>query len=222
MGVRIVRRALVVFGALLSLAGCSRGTEVRFLDSLPRDLYNPEQETSEPRAVHASVYLVRTEPQRDPSKPARFLRPVRLGAVERNVVTPLSEIEAVARLLLLPSSAQERSAGFTSAIPPDTELIGISVERGVADVNLSAEFETPTSQLGHLMALAQVVWTLTELPEVDAVRFRIHGVAQPVIDQNGVTHELVGQARYSRFAPREAGDEGSLDGSVAPVATSGP
>lgn len=213
-----MKRALAL-ALLVVFAGCSRGVEVRVLDrsSLPQELYgNAPERNVEPRTVSVLVYFVRTDAK------GQFLRPVRLGAVGRELVTRLSPVEVAIRLLLQGPTAQERKAGFNSAITAGTELIGVTVKDGVADVNLSAEFETVTSQLGHLMKISQVVWTLTELPEVEAVRFRIHGVPQPVIDQNGVAHERVGQGRYSRFAPRDTDDAGVIDGSVGPVTTAEP
>lgn len=210
-----MKRVLAV-ALLVALTGCSRGVEVRLLDesSLPQELYgNAPERNLEPQTVRVLIYFVRTDAN------GKFLRPVRLGAVGRELVTQLSPVEVAIRLLLQGPTPEERKGGFNSAIQTGTELIGVTVKDGVADVNLSAEFEAVTSQLGHLMKISQVVWTLTELPEVEAVRFRIHGVAQPVIDQNGVAHERVGQGRYSRFAPR---DSDVIDGSVVPVTTAEP
>ncbi len=53
------------------------------------------------------------------------------------------------------------------------------------------------------------MYTLTELPDVDAVRFSIHGATQPVVDQDGMAHEMVTREQYSQFAPvhRELGEE---------------
>lgn len=213
-----MKRVLAV-ALLVLFAGCTRGVEVRVLDksSLPQELYgNAPERNVEPRTVRVLIYFVRTDAK------GQFLRPVRLGTVGRELTTRLSPVEVAIRLLLQGPTPQERKAGFNSAITAGTELIGVSLEDGVADVNLSAEFETVTSQLGHLMKISEVVWTLTELPEVEAVRFRIHGVPQPVIDQNGVAHQRVGQGRYSRFAPRGTDDSGVIDGSVGPFTTAEP
>ncbi len=215
-----MRRARAFALALvLVFAGCSRGVEVRLLDkdSLPQELNgNAPERNAEPQTVRVLVYFVRTDAE------GRFLSPVRLGTAGREKLTRLSPVEVAIRVLLQGPTSAERKSGLNSAIHAGTELIGVTVEEGVADVNLSAEFETVTSQLGHLMRISQVVWTLTELPEVEAVRFRIHGVPQPAIDQNGVAHERVGQGRYSRFAPRDADSAGAIDGSVAPVTTAEP
>lgn len=212
-------RRLVTLAALLAFVSCARGTEVRLLEpsDLPRDVYSEQREPDTAnRMVFASVFYVRTEPQEDPSRPAQLVEPVRLGVVDRQLETTWSEPEAAVRLLLAGPTADERRAGYATVIESGTELLSISVEDGVADVNVSAEFETVTSQLGHLMRIAQVVWTLTDLPDIDSVSFRIHGVEQPAMDQDGVPHDKVGRDRYSQFAPRDVGEPAISPGAIVP------
>lgn len=197
-----MKRALV-FLALLAISACSRGPEVTLLpeDELPSSLYDPQQDpTVESRALRALVYFVRTDSR------GFILMPERLGAVVRDEETDLGAAEFVMRELLDRPTAEERGAGYFTAIPPGTVLLGVSVRGTVADVNLTAQFESAGAEVLNLLRIAQIVWTLTELPEIDAVRFRIHGAPQPVIDQMGVAHEVVGRGRYSRLAPRDLED----------------
>lgn len=212
-------RRVLAAALLVVLGACSNGTEVRLTErsKLPSELYgDPRAPRADLHNVSVVLYFVRTDEN------GMLIRPIKLGAFPRQVSTDLRTVDLAMRLLLAGPTAQESSAGFRTAIQEGTELIGVSTERGVADINVSAEFEAVTSQEGHLMKIAQVVWTLTELSDIDAVRFRIHGVAQPVIDQNGVAHELVGRGRYSRFAPLEPTDSGPVGGSVGPEGTSSP
>jgi spore germination protein GerM len=193
----------IVFLLLLAVSACSRGAEVTLLpnDELPAGLYGDQQDpTVEPRVVRALVYFVRATSQ------GIIITPERLGAVVREEETDLSSAEFVLRELLDRPTAQERETGFFTAIPPGTVLLGVSVRGTVADVNLTAQFESAGAEVLHLLRIAQVVWTLTELPEIDAVRFRIHGAPQPVVDQVGIAHEVVGRGRYSRLAPRDLED----------------
>jgi len=203
-------RRLVPLVLMLVLIGCSRGTEVTVLarDELPT---NPSGESVVPqtdvRTVRASLYFVRTSS--DPTQAGVPLSPPKLAKIEReSEPSTLPEAEIVVDLLLANPTADEPT--LRTAIPgdgpagpePDTELLSISVgEDGLADVNLSAQFESAESELLQLMRVAQVVYTLTELSEVDAVRFSIHGAAQPVVDQDGLAHEQVTREQYSRFAP---------------------
>jgi spore germination protein GerM len=201
--------------AMLSITGaaCASGPEVHQINlrDLPKALYTPGPNTSGSlRMAHVSVYLVRTDSN------GRPLSPPHLGAVKRSARTDLSPAEFAMRALLRGPTPEELPR-YRTALPPGTELLGVTTRNRVAVVNLSAQFEAAGAEVLHLLRIAQVVWTLTDLPSVDAVQFRIHGAPQPVIDQNGISHDLVGQARYSRFAPGEPG-EGAPDvgGDVAP------
>ena len=70
----------------------------------------------------------------------------------------------------------EQEAGDSSTIPAGTRLLGLTIEDGVATVDLSREFQN--TQLGtcceHL-PLAQVVWTLTQFRTVGSVVFEVEG-----------------------------------------------
>jgi spore germination protein GerM len=200
------------------LASCSRGAEVHLLsrDELPKALYEPSSvERADRRTVRALLYFART------TSDGRLLVPNRLGVVSRERVSDRSAIEVVVAMLLQGPTPAEQQDGYRTAIPPATELLGVSVENGLADVNLTAQFEAAGAEVLQKFRVAQVVWTLTELPEVDAVQFRIHGAPQPVIDQFGVAHDRVGRGRYSRLEPRDVGGE-DIEGSVAPFGTAEP
>jgi hypothetical protein len=212
-----MKKALLACVVLLAVSSCTRGVETRWIDrgELPKSVYRPtSQQTTRPRRIHVDLYFVRTTKPPNANVLGTFLKPIQLGVRTRSVLTALSRAEVAVRLLLRGPTTEERLIGYASAIDLETELISISVEDRIADVNLSAVFENVTSDVGNLMRIAEVVWTLTDIPNIDFVRFRIHGVPQPVIDQNGVPHAMVGRSRYSTLAPRvSSGTEG---GSVVP------
>lgn len=204
---------LVALIAVLALAGaCARGTEIQWIpaEDRPPDLYRPENgpDVGEPRPARALLYFVRTDRSGTP------LRPERLGTLAAEQQTDQPVPEFALRRLLSPLTAEQRTRGLRTAIPLGTELLRVEIAGGVADVNLSAQFEAAGAQILHLLRVAQVVWTLTELPEVDSVRFRIHGAPQPVIDQVGVPHDVVTRARYSRLAPRDSEGQPVAPGSA--------
>jgi hypothetical protein len=106
---------------------------------------------------------------------------VRDGLVSPVIVT-VPKTESVGRAAMLsllagPSSAQ-RSAGVTTGVPSGTRLLGLTVDRGTATVDLSSEFEAAGDAASVNARLAQVVYTLTQFPTVSRVAFRIDG--QPV------------------------------------------
>jgi immunoglobulin-like protein involved in spore germination/sporulation and spore germination protein len=68
---------------------------------------------------------------------------------------------AVAELLKGPSAQEASDLAFTTAIPEGVESAEISIDDGVAQVELDAELPDE--------ALAQVVYTLTQFPTVESV-----------------------------------------------------
>ncbi len=106
---------------------------------------------------------------------------VRDGLVSPVIVT-VPKTESVGRaatlsLLAGPTSAQ-RGAGVTSGVPSGTRLLGLTIDRGTATIDLSSEFEAAGDAGSVNARLAQVVYTLTQFPTVSRVAFRIDG--QPV------------------------------------------
>jgi hypothetical protein len=91
-----------------------------------------------------------------------FVRDGKLGFAQRSVgVTPLIATATLEELLAGPT-AEERDAGLTSDIPPNTKIVSLEVEDGQAIVALS----NPLDRLGSL----QVVHTLAQLETVERVQ----------------------------------------------------
>jgi spore germination protein GerM len=77
--------------------------------------------------------------------------------------------------LLAGPTDDESAANIFTAIPDGARLLGLEVVQGIATVDLSREFEPSSGTTGELLTLAQVVYTLTQFPTVDAVRFELEG-----------------------------------------------
>src|SRR5215216_547446 len=91
-----------------------------------------------------------------------FVRDDELGFAQRSVaVTPLIAKATLEELLAGPT-AEEKEAGLTSDIPPNTEVVSVDVANAMADVELS----NPLDELGTM----QVVQTLTQLETIERVR----------------------------------------------------
>lgn len=107
-----------------------------------------------------------------------FLRGEHLAAARRAIPrTPEIGTAALEELLTGPT-AEEQSIGFSSAIPPGTRLRELSIENGVATVDLAGQFAEEGGSLSMMARVAQVVFTLTQFPSVQGVQFRLDG--QPV------------------------------------------
>jgi hypothetical protein len=88
--------------------------------------------------------------------------------------------------LLAGPTAEEAAAGVSSAIPEDTRLLGVSVEDGIATVDLSSEFESGGGSLGMFLRLGQVVFTVSQFPTVEAVQLELDGEPVEVFSGEGI------------------------------------
>ena len=106
-----------------------------------------------------------------------FVGRVGLRAVPRQLTTPLPPENSAIEALLDGPNARERARGLRTAIPPAARLLGVTVEDGIATVDLTQEFQSAASSRDVLLRVAQVVTTLVGLDDADvvAVRFSIEG-----------------------------------------------
>lgn len=125
--------------------------------------------TTPTTAVH--VYLVRGE---------------HLVSVERRVpATKAVATAAVQQLLAGPTAVDERR-GYATAVPGGTELRAVTIEDGLATVDLTRRFESGGGSLSMFLRLAQVVFTATQFPTATAVNFRLDGKAVTVFGGEGI------------------------------------
>ena len=127
-----------------------------------------------------------------------FLRDGKVASARRSLDVENMQVgtAALEELLAGPSEA-EREAGLTTAIPEGTELLGLTIdqEAKVATVDFSAEFTAPpeveatpapgVEPVAARTRLAQVVYTLTQFPTVETVRFDVEGQPLETFDLDG-------------------------------------
>jgi len=94
----------------------------------------------------------------------------------------------------------EAEIGYGSAVPAATVLGGVTVTDGIATVELSGEFEEPSGALTDTLRIAQVVFTLTALVDIDAVVFSIDGTVRDLIGTHGVEVDAENGAVRDDFA----------------------
>ena len=68
-----------------------------------------------------------------------------------------------------------QEVGDSSAVPDGTELLGVSRDGSVLNVDVSSRFESGDSQSSMRLRLAQLVYTGTQFEGVEAVRILIDG-----------------------------------------------
>jgi len=184
-----VRRTLLLGAALVVLTACRQEE----LTVIPPSEFPPEV---------SDVY--RATPSASPdqgSVPASatvyLIGGGRLVPVDRDLSPAAGLPEALLGALL-------EGPASRSAIPPDTRVLSVGVVGDVATVDLSEEFEQGASGSDLALRVAQVVYTLTEDPEVHSVLFAIEGTQRPVIagNQRDVLRQPVTREDYAPFEPQ--------------------
>lgn len=110
---------------------------------------------------------------------------------------------AMQALLQGPNEAEmgARPAMYT-VVPEGTRFLGLRIDDGTATVNLSREFEQGGGSASVLGRLAQVVYTLTQFPTVEDVRFELDGQPVTVFSGEGVVLDApVGRDDYTDQLP---------------------
>jgi len=169
--------ALVLLFALVvsSVAGCARD-----------DAAKPP--VTKPPADDGSV----SEPTATPTEPVETseVKAYFLNGEEVTPVTGTAQGKGVAaaamELLLTGPSNTQSLQGLTTSVPAGTTLNGVTIEDGVATVDLSPEFASGGGTLSMRARVAQVVFTLTQFTTIESVQFRIDGEALDVLGGEGI------------------------------------
>lgn len=174
-------RKLAFLAVPLSLAGCGSGAHSLGPAPKPKqparsfELGAPAPATSKPKKrdlISVQIWLVQGHGLREFGR----ARPKTL-----RVAT-----SAMQELLAGPTQGERRGSAITTAIPRGTRLIGVSIENGVATVDLTSQFQTGGGSESLQLRLAQVVYTLTQFPTVHGVRFELDGAPIDVSSSKGV------------------------------------
>ncbi|NTW28829.1 MAG: spore gernimation protein [Coriobacteriia bacterium] len=192
MATRTFRLALVLvlIGMLGLLPGCSRKSDQT---TPPAVNQNPGStvptSSSEPAAPQVSVvvYLIDA---------AEKVTPVR-----RTVTGPAVANGAITALLAGPTTA-EKAAGLRTLVPEGTTLGSVTIQDGVATVDLSSAYQSGGGSLSMQARVAQIVFTLTQFSTVNSAKFKLDGKPLTVLGGEGI--ELAkAQTRkdWESFAP---------------------
>ena len=124
-----------------------------------------------------------------------LLRNEQLAPVPRRVPAGTNARDVI-RILLGGTQGNETTRGFGTAIPDGTELLGASLEGATLTLDLSEELNAVQGER-QMIAIAQMVFTATELAGIDGVRFQIEGEPVEVPKGDGTsTSAPVRQADY--------------------------
>jgi spore germination protein GerM len=179
---RLPRRiAVAVVSTALLLAACGTGQVTTTTAGTTTSLPPETTTTTEPAPTAMAVYFLLDQLEGQ-EPPGPFLVPVyRQAEGDASAMTAME-------LLLAGPNADEMSGipAISTAIPQGTELLGVETDNGLATVNLSTEYDDGGGSFGMFARLAQVVYSLTRLDEVDEVAFEVEGQPVTVFSSEGI------------------------------------
>lgn len=110
---------------------------------------------------------------------------------------------------LVATVPEELEEGLTTAIPPDTTVLSTELADGTLTVDLSEEFSTISGD-SQILAVAQIVFTATDLPGVTRVAFFVEGEPRTVTDASGAEQDgPVTAADYGEIRTFSTADPGT-------------
>jgi germination protein M len=122
-----------------------------------------------------------------------------IGAAGRAVES--DDADAALAALLEGPDGFETDIGMGTEIPDGTELLGVEVDDGTATVDLSSDFEAGGGSLSMQMRVAQVVFTLTALDDVESVTITLDGDAVDGIGGEGVQADDLTRETFEDLSP---------------------
>ncbi|MCU1370963.1 MAG: hypothetical protein JWO77_2157 [Ilumatobacteraceae bacterium] len=158
----VTASALLVVLVLSLLSACgvsSQGTATRIEpENVPFGLLDDDTTTTAVEAGRTtSVYLLSED---------------RLVPVTRSVDDDAALDDLLTQVITGPTEV-EQSLGITTAVPAGT-LASVDTSRGIAEVDLTSSFGDIRSG-EQILALGQIVYTLTGQPGIGGVRFTVEG-----------------------------------------------
>lgn len=190
-----MRRAAIAL-ALLLVAACGvqddSGPRALAPEDVPFGLLDPATSVANPENAEGTtraVWFVDNDGQ--------------LARGDRRIEPPVT-VEDIVRALLDGVSDAEAANGLRSNIASGTQLLGVDgPTAGLVTIDLSGEILTVSRELQRL-AIAQVVFTATGLPNVDRVLFEFDGIGPAEVPGAGdeLTSEPLRRRDFSQFDPR--------------------
>ena len=184
-----MQRHIVVTGVLaLALGACARQGAV---GAGPVETTGHRTTSPTPSAPTPTVSTIASPPT-SPEPSGTFTYEVWFATAD-NGLTPVRRTEPATRAvgrtaleaLLHGPSDTEIAAGAGTQIPPETRLVDLSIDGGVATVNLSGEFFSGGSAVSQFQRIGQVVATITQFRTVRGADIELDGRPVRTFDIDG-------------------------------------
>lgn len=156
----------------------------------PEEKESPKREAPESKQVSreegpssatvvevAKVYFVRHD-ERDDG--------LRLVPVTRKV-TREKRLEQSLRELARGPTTAEKGRGLLNAVPPDLRVRSVKVRNRVAEVDFNGAIEEGATGSILINRVDQIIYTLTEFPDVDAVLIKVNGRRRTTLGADGLS-----------------------------------
>ncbi|WP_433169356.1 GerMN domain-containing protein [Kribbella sp. CA-247076] len=183
---RVLRPVAWVVAAVLVLVGC--GVPLQDAptpiepQAIPSRLQSPGVPTTYPSTAETTVQV-------------NFVRNDRLVSLTRQVPGADLLDGVIERLTAGPTSA-EQADGITSALPPDLSLTVVTVQDARVGLELSGG-DTDRSATENVLAVGQIVLSVTALPSVQEVTFWRNGApVEALLADGALTTEPLTAADY--------------------------
>ncbi len=144
------------------------------------------------RLPNAMIYFVRTTPTDFTLEP--------VGRQVNSRTTELMVSEILTQLITGPDQEEQRR-GLSSSIPSETQILGLRLREDEVTVDLSADFETGGGTALMFGRLYQLLYSLTQIKEINQVYLLIEGEAVTVFSNEGLLLDNPWQ-RPSQLLPR--------------------
>jgi len=112
-----------------------------------------------------------------------------LAPSSRIVASPTTLISVLGQLILGPS-AIEKSAGYSSALPPGIVILQANVKNDTAFIDLSKAL-TGLAHKRQVLAVAQLMLTVHDVDSTDRMEISVSGVVQKSLLQSGKIVKVV-------------------------------
>lgn len=137
--------------------------------------------------LSAMVYLFFTHGQQDKGLKIYFFKGEKLVAVRRDLLPDKSPLRQALTYLFEGPNREEREAAIITQLPEGITVLGLSVNKGVAIINLSGKINAYGGGAAKVRGLVrQIVYTVTELPEIDKAWIWVEGKKKVVLGGEGL------------------------------------
>ncbi len=197
---RSIVGAAVLAAAVVVVAGCGVPEDGSPRELSAADLAPPTPE-AEPTPTPQTTETARTEALIHLLDENGILTPV-----SREVPSPLEPGDVVASLVLGPTESESQDLNLSSAIPPTEIVLSTTLIDRTLLVNLGPEGLFQLEGDEQKRAIAQLVFTVTELDSVDDVLLQIEDEFRPLPTDEADTTELqpVDRSDYRSLDPEFA------------------